>query len=191
MLLKSRTVERHRLMSVTMAAALPLSLAAVLPVGSAMAQGADITSCLGIAGVEARVACYDAIARAQQAAQVPAAPVGVRPVASAPAQAQAQAPAAATPQADFGFNAAERESRRPDLPRQLEEISPVVASVRVVGANYLLFTMRDGSVWQAEESRRAFRSPKAGDAVLVERGSLGAYYLTAGKQPRIRVKRTN
>jgi len=162
----------------------------------------DLAGCLAIQDVAQRVQCYDAIARAQQAAP-PAAPVQA-PAATAPLSAPVAAAAAAvpapvarpaapvsTPQQEFGLTTAQREARRPDAQQQLAELALTVSSTKPVGPGYWQFGMTDGSVWRVEEVMRSFRPPKAGDQVSIVRGALGAFYLDADRQPRVRIKRVS
>jgi len=170
---------------------------ALIACGSAAkAQEGDLARCLAIADIQARVACYDAIARAQAqvepggATAVPEARP-VRPSAAAPQAAPAPAVPESDPRAEFGLSPAEREERLPSEQQQLEQVDAVVAAARIVGAGYWEFTMEDGSVWRLAEMRRSFRPPRAGDAVELRRGSLGSYFLEADSQIGIRIKRVN
>lgn len=188
------------------------SMAAILLAASgmsaspALAQDSGLARCLAIAEIAARVACYDAIARAEQAGQAPAPPAAVAPAPPAPAAVAPTAPApaatpalvppvaaAATPEPtrreEFGLSAAAREEKKPVEERQLNEITAVVASARTIGAGYWQFAMRDGSVWRLTETRASFRAPEPGDTVVLRRASLGSYLLDADSQPSIRVKR--
>lgn len=158
--------------------------------GPASAQ--DLGRCLAIPDVNQRVQCYDAIARAQQANPAPAPAVqAAAPVATHVAPAAQPAAPAATVREEFGLSAAQRDARLPEQQRQLEEITVTVASARSVGPGYWQFGMSDGSVWRVEEVLRSFRPPRKGDQVSIVRGALGAYYLDADRQPRVRIKRVS
>lgn len=160
----------------------------------------DLAACLAIPDMAQRVQCYDAIARSQQAAP-PAAPVQApaataplpAPVAAAAVPAPVARPAApvSTPQQEFGLTTAQREARRPDAQQQLTELALTVSSAKPVGPGYWQFGMTDGSVWRVEEVMRSFRPPKAGEQVSIVRGALGAFYLDADRQPRVRIKRVS
>lgn len=161
--------------------------------GPAAAQ--DLGRCLAIPDVNQRVQCYDAIARAQQAGTATASASASAPVAApvatpAAPDAQPVAPAVAARQ-DFGLSAAQREARLPETQQQLDEVSVTVSTARPVGPGYWQFAMTDGSVWRVEEVLRSFRPPRAGDKVTIVRGALGAYYLDADRQPRVRIKRVS
>ena len=158
------------------------------------ASAQDLGRCLAIPDVNQRVQCYDTIARAQQAsgAAAPAVPSAAPGAAAAPAVPVAAAtPPAADTRQDFGLSAAQRDARLPEAQRQLEEISVTVASARAVGPGYWQLGMTDGSVWRVEEVLRSFRPPRSGDQVSIVRGALGAYYLDADRQPRVRIKRVS
>lgn len=165
------------------------ALLIVLGAASAVAVPAsaqDLGRCLAIPDVNQRVQCYDAIARAQQANPAPA--PAVAPVAPAAAPVQPVAPAVVARQ-EFGLSAAQRDARLPEQQRQLDEISVTVATARAVGPGYWQFGMTDGTVWRVEEVLRSFRPPRKGEQVSIVRGALGAYYLDADRQPRVRIKR--
>ena len=150
------------------------------------AQEPDLGRCLRIADIAERVACYDAIARAEQEEPVPADDPGSPP----PGRPEPAGEAAAdTPRTEFGLSAAQRESRRPAEARQLDEIEAVVASAQEVGAGYWQFEMGDGATWRVMENRRRFRAPRPGDPVKIRRGSLGSYFLDVDGQPALRIKR--
>jgi len=149
------------------------------------AQDADLQPCLQIADITERVACYDAIARAQ---------AGRR--ASTPPQSgtAAQAPAAAAspasgPREEFGLSEARREEARAPEMRQLNEIEAELVSIESVGAGYWQFATADGAIWRLAEIRRSFRLPRAGDSIRIRAGRLGSFYLEADRQPSIRVVR--
>ena len=150
------------------------------------AQAGKLSSCLAILDVNARVACYDALARAEQPAQT-----NTREEATPPNTTTAgpEAPSSATPRADFGLSAAERDRRRPVEQQQLDSLAVQVSSARRVGPGYWRFTMEDGSTWQLAEVLRTFRSPSPGDSAIITRGSLGSYLLHADGQPAMRIKR--
>lgn len=161
---------------------------AALSVAPASAQAGKLSSCLAIPDVNARVACYDAIARAEQSVQ---GEVGEESAPPGTATAVPQATRNPSPRADFGLSAAAREQRRPAEQQQLESLTVRVSSARMIGSGYWRFTMDDGSTWQLAEVLRAFRPPRSGDAAIITRGSLGSYLLEADGQPVIRVKRLN
>lgn len=178
-----------------------LMSALFIPV-SATAQEADLSRCLAIGNIEERVRCYDAIAQSQvqrgvtntavetPAASVPSvsnpAPVANAGTDSAPA---ASAPAVAAP--TFGLSAAQREARLNPAAREPDELAANVVSARRVGPGYWRFELSNGTVWQLTETRRSFRAPRPGDAIVIRRGALGAFYLDADRQPVIGIRRVD
>jgi hypothetical protein len=161
---------------------------AALSASPGSAQVDSLSSCLAILDVNARVACYDALARAEQSVQSEVSEESAPPNTTT---AGPEAPSNPTPRAEFGLSAAEREQRRPAQQQQLESLAVQVSSARVVGPGYWRFTMDDGSTWQLAEVLRSFRPPRSGDAAIIRRGSLGSYLLEADGQPGIRIKRLN
>jgi hypothetical protein len=167
--------------------ALPaVAILAALHAAPGSAQEGNLSSCLAIPDVNARVACYDALARAEQTAQSTAREEAPDATAAGPAAASNP-----NPRADFGLSAAERDQRRPVAEQQLESLALEVSSARVVGPGYWRFTMDDGSTWQLSEVLRTFRPPSSGEVAIITRGSLGSYFLHADGQPGIRIKRLN
>ena len=150
------------------------------------AQAGKLSSCLSILDINARVACYDALAQAEQSAQTN---IGDETIPSNATTAGTEVPRNPTPQADFGLSAAERDRRRPVEQQQLESLAVQVSSARRVGPGYWRFTMEDGSTWQLAEVLRTFRPPSSGDSAIITRGSLGSYLLHADGQPAMRIKR--
>ena len=163
-----------------------VAILAAMNAAPGSAQAGKLSSCLSILDINARVACYDALARAEQSAQTNIREEGTPPNATT---AGAEAPSSTTPRADFGLSAAERDRRRPVEQQQLDSITVQVSSARRVGPGYWRFTMEDGSTWQLAEVLRTFRPPSSGDSVIITRGSLGSYLLHADEQPAIRIKR--
>lgn len=178
-------------------AALALSLAAFAAAPQASAQSDQLSSCLAIEDIAARVACYDAIAKRQVEAPV-AVPKPAQAPAPAPAVAMPAAPPPAaeqprevstSPKAEFGFSAAERDRLRPVEQQQPVDLSFTVATARLTGPGYWQFGMKEGSTWRTVETRRAFRAPGPSETVVIRRGSLGSYFLDFDGQPGMRIKR--
>jgi hypothetical protein len=157
----------------------------------AWAHDPGLSRCLAISDKEARLTCYDTIARTEQSAAVPGRAPGSEAAAAGPAPATpAPVPAIApNPRAEFGFGAAEREERRAVDQRQIDEIIVRVKEAREVGAGYWQFVMDDGSIWRLAETRAAFRVPRPSDQVRLIRASLGSYLLIFRNQPSLRIRR--
>ena len=165
---------------------------AVLAAVPAWAHDPGLGRCLAMPDRDARLACYDTIARAEQGsaaeqgAATGAPSVGAGAATSPPPAAAVALP---SPRQEFGFGAAEREERRAAPQRQIDEIVVRVTEAREVGAGYWQFVMDDGSVWRLAEVRRSFRAPRPNDEVKLERASLGSYLLLFRNQPSMRIKR--
>jgi hypothetical protein len=169
--------------------ALTIAAAAIpaLAASPAWAHDPGLGRCLAMPDRDARLACYDNIARAEQgAAATGAPPTRADAVASAPAAPAATLP---SPREEFGFGAAEREQRRAEPQRQIDEVAMRVKEAREVGAGYWQFVMDDGSIWRLAEVRRSFRAPRPNEEVRIERASLGSYLLLFRNQPSMRIKR--
>ena len=150
-------------------------------------QDSGLAKCLAIAEINARVACYDAIARAERQTNGR----NLEPLSSSEGQGSEPVPAApiSNPRAEFGLGADEREHLRPVQQQQLARIGAHVVSARMVGAGYWQISLDDGSIWQLTEVSRAFRPPHRGDAAVIRRAALGSYLLDLNGQPLIRIKR--
>ena len=187
-------VLQNRSMKAVSTTATSVMLAVMLVPAAATAQQEDLSRCLGISDIEQRVRCYDAIAQSQLqtggATPVPATEpsVPVPPAQpAAPPSAVAQTAQAALP--TFGLSAAQREAQRDPAAREQTELRASVAAVERAGAGLWRFELSDGTVWELTEMRRNFRIPRVGDDIAIRRGSLGAFYLDADRQPTIRIRR--
>lgn len=77
----------------------------------------------------------------------------------------------------------------PDDDADARELQTTVTSARRWNRVYWRFTVASGSTWETTEDSRGFTDPKAGAAVLIERGTLGAYYAKVGRGGRAAVRR--
>lgn len=152
--------------------------------GPAFAQEVGLARCLAIADVNERVACYDAIAQAEQ--QADDAPASAPPQ---PAPAPTNVETTPSSDEDFGLSAARVEASRPVLSRGPNFVEYEVTSAEIVGTGYWQFLTEEGPVWRLAERSRAFRPPRRGDTFTVRKGRLGSFYLEADRQPSIRVVR--
>ncbi|HZV56521.1 MAG TPA: hypothetical protein VFF89_02505 [Sphingobium sp.] len=174
---------------------LTLGTLAVGCVGSA-AMALDpldaIGVCSRISKKDARLECYDQVARdsasgrlqssAPASQQGWAAPVGG---AQTPAPQSAQAPAAS----GFGAEALPRtqaERRETSGPDSLEA---QVASSTDNGLGQWRIRLADGAVWQMTERVSMFRPPAPNETVTIRKGALGSYLMDVGKQGSVRVTR--
>ncbi len=137
-----------------------------------------LAHCAALAGRDERLACFDALAAQDGAAQAAAqtttaapggAEVSTPPAAQAPVEAAATASPADNP-ADFGLN--------PALKVPAAKTMSISARVTAVtrsreGAEIVL--LDNGQSWQLEEPDPLLA---AGDAVTIRRGTLGSFMLT-------------
>jgi hypothetical protein len=73
--------------------------------------------------------------------------------------------------------------------RDESELTSTVTSSRQFNREYWRITLADGAIWETTSTSRGFDDPKPGASVTVERGSLGAYWLTVGKRGRVQARR--
>ncbi len=70
-----------------------------------------------------------------------------------------------------------------------KELSTVITSAREIGYGKWRFTVEGGAVWETVEASMRFSDPAAGRKVLIERGSLGGFFVTVEKGGRVQAKR--
>ncbi len=64
-----------------------------------------------------------------------------------------------------------------------------IVSGRSIGYGKWRFTVEGGAVWETVETNSGFDDPKPGATVVIEKGSLGAFYAKVGKGRRVQAKR--
>lgn len=155
---------------------------------SAEQQLDSVQACRAIVDVAQRVACYD---RASAPGAAPA--QAVTPPAPPP-------PPPPTPEQQFG-RSPERarpappppppaQQARAAEPRQLDQISAKIVSLRSDALGRLSFVLDNGQVWRMTESEGTFDFPGRGDTVTIRRGAIGGYRLDWGSVG-VRVARDN
>jgi hypothetical protein len=77
----------------------------------------------------------------------------------------------------------------PDDDADARELQTTVVSAKRWNRIYWRFTVEGGATWETTEDKRGFNDPKPGAAIVIERGTLGAYYATVGRGGRVLVKR--
>ena len=70
-----------------------------------------------------------------------------------------------------------------------KQLSTVITNARTIGYGKWRFTVEGGAVWETVEANMRFNDPAPGRKVLIERGSLGAYFVTVEKGGRVQAKR--
>jgi hypothetical protein len=141
--------------------------------------------CAKIGDPTARLACYDNNIRA----------AGGNP-SSIPGQMAAPSGGGAVvqPNAPTGFGSDDLRARSPERfdpgragPTQM---SARVSQVRERQPGVYLVTLEDGAQWLfAESVGRAYRPPRRGDTIEIQRGALGGYLMLVDKQQVVRVTR--
>lgn len=64
-----------------------------------------------------------------------------------------------------------------------------VVTARALPYGKWRFAVESGGIWETVEASMGFTDPKPGATVLIEKGSLGAYYAKVGKGRRVQAKR--
>lgn len=154
----------------------------------------SLQDCRAVSNALERLVCYDelvdslagskALSRAvENVKTVPSVPPAgaSKPVAKAPPAKPAKPAASVSDEAEFGL---------PDKVRA-EEVDSIIASVTKVKKDPYgkkIISLDNGTVWQQTDGKRF--SVDDGDAIIIERGALSAFYLgLQGNSKRIRVKR--
>ena len=70
-----------------------------------------------------------------------------------------------------------------------KELATVVATSRSIGYGKWRFTVEGGGLWETVEANSGFRDPVPGRKILIEKGSLGGYFVTVEKGRRVQAKR--
>lgn len=71
------------------------------------------------------------------------------------------------------------------------ELQGVITASRSIGNGKWRFTVEDGGTWETLETNMGFVEPTPGRKVLLEAGSLGAYFAKVEKGRRVQAKRIN
>lgn len=140
--------------------------------------------CAKIDDPTARLACYDNNIRA----------AGGTPRAVVPGQMPAPqgggAPVAANTPQGFGSEDVRGPQRFATPSGQLQEITARVSSVRPREPGIYAFTLEGGAQWVfAEGVNSAYRVPRAGSTVEIDRGALGSFLMRFDNQQPVPVRR--
>lgn len=73
------------------------------------------------------------------------------------------------------------------------EVKQIEAAITGLGRTMDGWTFRldDGSRWVQTDGKMIVNEPRVGDKVVVKKAALSSYILSVGKQPGVKVKRTN
>lgn len=158
----------------------------------ASAQGSlpdQLAVCARIGKKDARLECYDSIARAS-AQSNHSSSFGSSSIPT-PQQAPPPPPMPAAPAAGASFGA--EQIARPVAERAKDvgnsEIAITVASARDNGIGMWTITLTDGAIWRMTESVGNFRPPKPQETVTISKGALGSYLMQVDRQAAVRVQR--
>jgi hypothetical protein len=176
-----------------------LALAGAMAVSQVFAQTlpASVIACADETDVLKRLQCYDReVARYRTQPAAATAPRG--PTASsapatlaaptAPVSAAATSPAAAA--ADFGMNGELKRKKGGGAPEpaKLDNLTARVASISNRPTGEAIYSLEGGQVW-VEAETKSHLPLHPGEEVTINRGVLGAFYLTSAEVRGLRVKR--
>jgi hypothetical protein len=144
---------------------------------------AALTSCRTLADAAARLACYDRAVDALSAATASGDVVIVERTEVRKAR-----------KGLFGFTLPRIDflSGKPGNAEDAadeKELNTVITSARALSYGKWRFTVEGGAIWETVEASLRFNDPLPGRKVLIERGSLGGYFVTVGKGGRVQAKR--
>lgn len=155
-----------------------LALAPAMTASQVFAQTlpASVLACADETDVLKRLACYD-----REVARYRAPP----PAANAPVTASPE-----TAAADFGMNGElkRKEGAATAQPAKLDKLTARVSSISSRPTGEAIYTLESGQVWvEAEPASHLPLHP--GEEVTIDRGVLGAFYLSSAEVRGLRVKR--
>ncbi len=178
------------------------------PAFAAMDVADAMGLCSRITKADARVECYDQVARDAAAGrfQASAAPAPApQQNWAAPPQAVAPAPrtpqdwtappvAVATPQAPqsgtgFGSESIRRTAEERRDVEGPDSMQAQVASATDNGLAQWRVKLANGAIWQMTERVSLFRPPAPGETVTIKRAALGSFLMDVGSQGSVRVRR--
>ncbi|MBT2186646.1 hypothetical protein [Sphingobium nicotianae] len=155
------------------------------------AQGSlpdQLAVCARIGKKDARLECYDSIARAASQGTYTSSfgSSSIRTPQGAPPPPPPGAPAVG---AGFGAEQIARPPAGRDESEGQNEISAAVASARDNGVGMWQIALADGAIWRMTERVGNFRPPAPQETVTIRKGALGSYLMQVGKQAAVRVER--
>lgn len=173
------------------------------PAAAAMDVADAMSLCSRITKADARIECYDQVARDAAAGlfQKSAAPA---PQAYAPPPATAAQPNWAAPPASIapaqrpqvgaaapavGFGAENVRNNAANGDGGPDSIRAEVASSTDNGLQQWRFRLADGAIWQMTERVALFRPPAPHEVVTIKKGALGGFMMDVGSQASVRVRR--
>jgi hypothetical protein len=171
--------------------------------GSSAHAAMDISDamalCSRISKADARIECYDQVAKdaaagvfQRSAAPAPQAPAATPnwaapPNAVIPAQRPGTAAAPSGSASASGFGASEVNGNRTDSGPDAVQVE--VASSSDNGLQQWRIRLADGAIWQMTERVSMFRPPAPHEIITIRKGALGSFLMDVGKQGSVRVRR--
>lgn len=167
-----------------LAATAPITVLAAAPATRLAPQVEAVQQCRALTDAAARLACYDR-----------AVDVLARATASQEVVVIDRTEVRAARKGLFGF-ALPRigflSSRPGDAQDHSDEsrLATTIVSAREIGYGKFRFTVDGGAVWETVEANSGFNDPHPGGKVLIEKGSLGSYFVQVdGRGRRVQAKR--
>jgi hypothetical protein len=149
----------------------------------------ELAHCAGLAAIETRVACYDAIARSALPRAGLAAPAAA---VAAQAALEKAAPAATPPAAGSAdpndpakFGLTQRQLKTPEGPSSIKAIVSQITEDRL---NNVSLVLENGQTWTFIEPDPRVRP---GDTVTIKRAALGSFLMITPSRRSYRVERQN
>ncbi|MBO9576670.1 MAG: hypothetical protein J7494_13120 [Sphingobium sp.] len=184
---------------------LAMGTATVVGMATPATAAMDVTDamslCSRITKADARIECYDQVARDVAAGvfQKSAAPAPQTYAPAAAAQpnwatppssvAPAQRPQVGTAAPAVGFGAENVRNNGGGNQAGPDSIKAEVASSTDNGLQQWRFRLADGAIWQMTERVSLFRPPAPHEVVTIKKGALGGFMMDVGQQASVRVRR--
>ena len=147
--------------------------------------------CARIDDATARLACYDNNIRASGATARSSVPGRMQAPRGETGAVAANVPSPSAGGAD-GFGSEDiRSSQRQESRRaELSSLSSVITEIAPREPGVFLLTLQNGAQWQfAESVDRSYRIPERGDAITIDRASLGSFLMRFDDQIGVRIRR--
>jgi hypothetical protein len=94
-----------------------------------------------------------------------------------------------TRQSLFGMSLPRMPLFRGEGGEETNELTAKIASASSLGMGKWQFRLEDGAVWQTLEGKPGLRDPKAGQEVVIKKGTLGNYFIRFNGQMGVRGQR--
>lgn len=74
---------------------------------------------------------------------------------------------------------------------EIKQVEGVIAGVGTNRDGGYVFALQDGARWSQTDDKPIALEPQRGDKVVIKKGAFGAYFLSVGHQPGVKVERLN